>query len=166
MGEVKKGEEVEHGVYHKSQNAALSAYLLIAGLTVHAIFAGIVIGLENSMGPLVNIVTGILAHKWAATMAIGVALNKSELSNKVMYLLIAAFSITTPIGICIGIGIDSAANPLIQGIFFSIATGTFLYIAASEVIVEEFSTPDYKMEKFAAFIAGVTIISLLMIYVH
>lgn len=48
---------------------------------------------------------------------------------------------------------DSSA--LVQAIFLAFSTGTFIYIAASEIIVEEFSIKAYKIPKYLSFILGV-----------
>ena len=46
-------------------------------------------------------------------------------------------------------------------IFNSIAAGTFLYIATSEIIVEEFSIPGNRYWKLFAFLVGAAIITSL-----
>jgi hypothetical protein len=39
--------------------------------------------------------------------------------------------------------------------------GSFLYISASEIVIEEFSVSKYKVKKFIAFLTGAGLISLL-----
>ena len=68
------------------------------------------------------------------------------------------------IGIIIGIILSSESTPVVRGVFFSITVGTFLYIAASEVIVEEFALSKHKYPKFFAFLSGVALIAVLIIY--
>ncbi len=46
------------------------------------------------------------------------------------------------------------AAPIIEGIFLGISAGTFMYISASEVIVEEFAITKYRYEKFLIFLSG------------
>jgi zinc transporter ZupT len=54
---------------------------------------------------------------------------------------------------------------MVEILFSSFAAGTFIYIAASEVIVEEFSIPSKsrwtKWIKMMAFALGATIITLM-----
>ena len=67
----------------------------------------------------------------------------------------------TPVGIMIGMALQHS-SPIVEVIFNSFAGGTFLYIAASEVIVEEFSLPDRnKWIQFGVFLAGISLISSL-----
>lgn len=74
--------------------------------------------------------------------------------------LIALFSVFTPIGISIGWSMDSDSE-IIEIIFNSLAAGTFIYIACSEVIIEEFSMPDNKILKLFFFMFGVACITCL-----
>jgi zinc transporter ZupT len=53
------------------------------------------------------------------------------------------------------------AGALLNIVFNSMAGGTFIYIAASEVVVEEFSVGRYKWWKTLAFLLGAAVIFLL-----
>ena len=71
------------------------------------------------------------------------------------------FSLFSPVGILLGFFISS--NRLVESIFLAISTGTFIYVACSEVIVEEFALTKYKWMKFLFFILGGIFISVLSI---
>lgn len=60
----------------------------------------------------------------------------------------------TPVGIFLGIFLSKLDSKAIQGIVLSMSSGTFIYVAASEVIVEEFAVTRYKYQKFFAFLFG------------
>lgn len=114
---------------------------------MHAIFEGVALGLTNEISSTLNIMLALSLHKPAAAMSLGISVTKNfsdpnDRAKGMMLLLIFAFA--TPIGIMIGIFL-SGTNVILEVIMNSIAGGTFIYIAASEVIVEEFSTPNrYK----------------------
>ena len=61
----------------------------------------------------------------------------------------------TPIGVAIGWGISTDTNPLLEGIFNSIAAGTFVYVGTMEVIVEEFSSDRLRGWKFLAYLVAI-----------
>jgi zinc transporter ZupT len=67
--------------------------------------------------------------------------------------MIILFSIFTPVGILVGM-VLLEASPILEGVFLAISAGTFLYISASEVIIEEFAITKYRYEKYLIFIAG------------
>lgn len=55
----------------------------------------------------------------------------------------------------IGLGlILSGSSKLVEGLILAISTGTFIYVAASEVIVEEFAVTKYKFSKFFLYLIG------------
>ena len=83
---------------------------------------------------------------------------------KIVVILIGIFSLATPIGVVIGILLEDQSE-IIEIIFMSLASGTFTYIACSEVIVEEFSVPQNRLIKMAMFCLGAIFITLLTIFV-
>lgn len=50
-----------------------------------------------------------------------------------------------------------------EAIFLSLSGGTFLYIAASEIIIEEFSVTKNKYVKFIVYIIGCLFVALLAV---
>ena len=46
----------------------------------------------------------------------------------------------------------------------AIASGTFVYIGASEIVVEEFSVSNYKWTKFGFYLSGSLAIPFLIFY--
>ena len=67
--------------------------------------------------------------------------------------MIIIFSIFTPIGIGLGL-ILTDTSKIVEGIILAISTGTFIYVAASEVIVEEFAVTKYRYSKFVTYLIG------------
>ena len=76
-----------------------------------------------------------------------------------MMILFATF---TPIGILLGWIIAAGEHPLLEIVFNCLAAGTFLYIACSEIIVEEFSTGGRKFMKLCVYLVGIGIIASLL----
>ena len=79
-----------------------------------------------------------LCHKWAASLTLGISFSKGTIEPKHAISMILIFSCSTPLGIGIG-WILSSNSEVISGIFMAIAAGTFVYISAAEIVVEEFS---------------------------
>jgi zinc transporter ZupT len=77
-----------------------------------------------------------------------------------IYILLGVFSFATPLGISIGMAV-SGSSELVEIVFSSLAGGTFVYIACSEVVVEEFSVNKFKIVKILMFIFGAAIITCL-----
>ena len=100
-------------------------------------------------------------HKGAAGSSLGISLVKTFPNNfRLCRQLVAIFAFATPLGVIIGMAVSNAGD-IYDIIFSSIAAGSFVYIACTEVIVEEFSIPGNRYWKLLAFLFGATIITLL-----
>lgn len=130
-------------------------------LSVHSIFEGLALGLEPNRSNLINIIIAILIHKGAAGSSLGISLVKTFPNDyRIVRICVFIFSLATPIGVIVGILLSSAPE-IYDIIFSSLAGGSFVYIACSEVIVEEFSIPGDRWLKFFVFIIGATVITCL-----
>lgn len=76
--------------------------------------------------------------------------------------MILIFSLFTPFGIGLGL-ILTDTSKIIEGIILAISTGTFIYVAASEVIVEEFAVTKYRYPKFISYLIGGIFVGLLAV---
>ena len=139
----------------------MTPFILMIGLGVHSIFEGISVGLNRSFEGTAVMALAILLHKGAAGMSLGSSMAKAfpDRDNHVIMLLFM-FAIFTPLGIAIGWAADQD-SPLTEIIFSCLAAGTFIYIACSEVIIEEFSSPQNKWFKFIFYIMGIAFIASL-----
>ena len=102
-----------------------------------------------------------MVHKGAAGSSLGISLVKTFPDNfKLCRWLVLTFSLATPLGVGIGMAVVNAGD-IYDVIFSSLAAGSFVYIACTEVIVEEFSIPGNRYWKLLAFLIGAAIITLL-----
>ncbi|CAI2372253.1 unnamed protein product [Moneuplotes crassus] len=148
---------------HKKKRCAcnLAPIILCMALSVHSIFEGIATGLIKEESGLWTFVMAIGAHKWAAAMSLGISMTKNFKDQVgTMIIVLTIFSLATPIGVLLGM-IVATQSAIVDVIFSSLAAGTFVYIACSEVIVEEFSVPKYRWVKMFSFLSGATLIVIL-----
>lgn len=156
-----------HKHTHKKQNkfgccsCNITPFILMIALSVHALFEGIAVGIEPSATKVYSLIAGIVIHKSAASISLGISLSKSfPDNNRIPWIMSIGFAVASPLGIIFGI-LLSSASPMVNVIFSSIAGGTFVYIACSEVIVEEFALPGNSFVKFFAMILGALVITSL-----
>lgn len=139
----------------------MTPFILMIALSVHSIFEGLALGLQTDLNSVLNIVIAICIHKGAAASSLGISLVKTFPNDfKLCRQLVLLFAIATPLGVGIGMAVANAGD-IYEVIFSSIAAGSFVYIACSEVVVEEFSIPGNRYWKLLAFLFGATIITLL-----
>ena len=144
-----------------SKKNSLISYLLLFALGFHGLFEGISLGIQKTIKGALFLFIAISLHKWAASLTLGISFVKSDVSKKEFIIMILIFSFITPIGIIIGIILTSTSDDLIAGIFLSISVGTFIYIACSEIITDEFAKKDNRCKKFFCFLFGAGIVLIL-----
>lgn len=74
------------------------------------------------------------------------------------------FALSNPIGIVAGIILSQTCGLLVQGIFMALCTGTFMYVAMSEIITEELSDGKDRWWKFLSIVAGVGLMGALFYF--
>jgi zinc transporter 1/2/3 len=146
-------QEHEHEHDH-GKKLGITPYILLLALGFHGLFEGIALGIQGEVRDALFLSLAIAAHKWAASLTLGISIIKTGIELKKMVIMIAIFGFIGPVGIAIGMIVRASADGVVQGIFLSISVGTFIYIACTEVLVEEFEHSDNKYLKFLAFIVG------------
>jgi zinc transporter 1/2/3 len=131
-------------------------------LSVHSIFEGIALGLMTELSSAINLVISILIHKFAESMSISIAMSKSKMEFSSIVKFILLFSFATPVGTTLGL-ILTGTKAMVSIVFTSMAGGTFIYVACSELIVEEFSLPGKRWAKLFAFLVGAGLIASLLL---
>ena len=139
----------------------MTPFILMIALSVHSVFEGLALGLQPDLASVMNLVIAVCIHKGAASSSLGISLVKTFPTNfKLCRQLVFCFSLATPLGVGIGMAVGNAGD-IYEIVFSSIAAGSFVYIACSEVVVEEFSIPGNRYWKLLAFLLGAAVITCL-----
>jgi len=129
-----------------------SSLLLFGAISCHAVIAGVALGIQSDKEGLLLIFWAIIAHKSVVALSLGVKFLTDGASTLQAMVMLTAFSLVTPIGTLIGMAVDNE-NSTTSMILNGLSAGTFLYIGASEVVVDEFelsATAYLSSEKFNA----------------
>ena len=104
---------------------------------------------------------GVTLHHAAACISLGVSLGQHQTeSKKAIFCVFFGLSLIESTGIAIGISIKNAPE-LVSALVLSLAGGTFIYIACSEILIHEFANKQNRYFKFLFFILGCAAITLL-----
>ena len=144
---------LEHKDHIFNPTSNITPYILLIALSIHGSIEGIALGVMNSLKDCSILFTAILLHKWAESFSLGISFYKSGTEKNNYIYMIFLFTLFGPLGIIIGM-IFSDAGFLIKGIMLGISGGTFIYVAASEIIVEEFSLSKKINIKYLWFLFG------------
>ncbi len=118
--------------------------ILVTALSVHSIFEGLALGLQDSQSEVWTIFIAIAIHKALIAFSAGLQIAKmSAPQMKPVLISIGVFSVMSPLGATIGTILASVtANHneeslgLSVAMLQSIATGTFMYVTFFEILAK------------------------------
>jgi len=161
-------EHEAHNLDKIGKPSSLGPYLLALVLSIHSFIAGAALGIEKTMLGSASLFVAIIAHKGGAAFALGISMIKGGVKRNRHLRVILLFSVMTPLGIVLGSllskGLGSHTGQVVEGVFDSLAAGTFLYIAVLDIIEEEFSIPGNEFLKFISIISGLGLMALLALW--
>lgn len=147
---------------------ALSAYVLLATLSIHSVMAGLALGVQSELEDAAVILIALLAHKGIAAFALGISLFRTNVTFRSGLFYLLLFSAMTPLGVAGGVFFfdifDSESREAAEAIFNALAAGTFLYIAALDIFSEEFLRPRHRVVKYLASCLGFAAMALVALW--
>lgn len=152
-----------HGHTHasvKKGDGLLTAILLLSAMSIHSLFAGMAFGLSKTQTAAIDMFIALISHKWSEALMVGISFVNAGIEFKRAFSMILFLSFVTPLGVLIGY-LLSGLNNMVVGVCTAISAGTFIYIATTEIIVEEFSVGKLKTVKFVFFVLGIIFVVLI-----
>lgn len=145
------------------------AYVLLLVLSVHSVIVGLALGAQESLSAALIIFVAIVAHKGVAGFALGISYARGGASWREAAPGVVFFAAMTPLGILSGSAagalLSTQAARIFQSTFDAIGAGTFLYIAALDIIRTEFSSPEDRWGKWLWTCLGFAVMALLAVWV-
>lgn len=149
--------------------AGLSAYALVVILSVHSVLAGAALGAEDTATGSLVIFLAIIAHKGAAGFALALDFRRADFARAKSMRLLVIFATMTPLGVVVGTGLnrflEHRSGELFEGLFDTLAAGTFLYVAVVEIIAKEFADRQGVVTKFVLLCLGLMVMALIALWV-
>lgn len=140
----------------------LRCVVLLFALSLHSLFEGMAIGLQEDLYKLINLAVGISVHECLVAFALGINLARQNLARSTIVKLCLLFSVTIPIGIGIGMGVGGIHNfvtTLISAILQALTAGTFVYVIFVEILPSEIDRNRDRLLKVLVMFIGFCIIS-------
>ena len=137
-----------------------SSSISFLALSVHSLFEGMAIGLEEENSGVWKLTLAITIHAIPIVFCVGTDMLTSGVKKMKLIIYIIVLSLNTPIGILIGIIVtihkgdtdESGGHVLLIGILQGLAAGTLLYITFFEVLARDKLTK-YGMSGLAGALA-------------
>ena len=154
-------------VKQRTRQSPLRSLMMLAALSLHSVFEGLSVGLQETTPGVLSVFGAIMLHKCIIAFCIGLNLVQSNLSFWAVVKSNAVFCISTPVGIAIGIFVmkfaeESSANTA-NGILQGLACGTFLYVAFFVMLPHEFNNPGDRGTKTLFVFIGIVIVNAVLI---
>lgn len=140
------------------------SFMLFLSLSLHSVFEGLAIGLQNTDSKVLEICIAILVHKSIIVFSLSVKLVQSAVRPLWVAAYIVVFAVMSPLGIAIGISVieaQLAAGPLIQAVLEGLAAGTFVYITFLEILPHELNSPGRQLLKGLFILLGFSVMAAL-----
>lgn len=145
------------------------ALLLLLALSLHHVFEGIGVGLQDSQNKVWSLCIAIISHEVVIAFSFGLQLVKVYDSNFKIVISAIVCNGMTPVGIVIGTALIETTghgNPPIQianGILQALSTGVFIYVTFFEILQSELSASGNELMKLLSMFVGVVALSLLVL---
>jgi len=144
----------EHGCHYHT--IGIAAFV---GLTIHGLIEGLALGssaLATELGPL--IFTAIVIHKAPAGISLSSILSMAKKGKNQILAFIVGVSLSGPIGIWLAyVMMKDASHHDVSGVLLAISGGTFVYIAACDLLPELHHPEGNRFHRLLAFIFGIFI---------
>lgn len=137
-----------------STAAIIRGLLVVLALSVHELFEGLSIGLEDATKHVWYMFGAVAAHKLVIAFCIGVELVSSGLRTTIVVAYIFTFAIVSPLGIGIGIILtnDDAFATTVASVFLQgLASGTLLYVVFFEILQAD---KKHGLKQYCAILGG------------
>ena len=154
---------VQSGHHHHHVTRSL---VLILALSLHRIFEGMSIGLQQTVANVVSLFGAVMCHEMVIGFSLGLQFVRSGFALRRLLIMSLVCSLIMPLGVLIGVvmteieSTDSNVD-IANGILQAIAMGTFIYVTFFEILQEEVDSDDTSLAKIVFIAAGFALMALL-----
>jgi ZIP family zinc transporter/zinc and cadmium transporter len=129
---------VEHSHTTTGEGHLLTPTALVStvGIGLHSLLDGIIIGIGFQAGREIGMLTaaGVICHEVPEGIAILAVLFESKVERKRAITYSLAVAVATPVGALLSLAFIPALSDSLKGGLLAAGAGTFLYVAASDLI--------------------------------
>uniref|UniRef100_A0A8C3RSD0 Zinc transporter ZIP1 n=1 Tax=Chelydra serpentina TaxID=8475 RepID=A0A8C3RSD0_CHESE len=145
-------------------HSSFRSFALFLSLSVHSLFEGLAVGLQDTESKVLQICVAILVHKSVIAVSLSLLLLQSQVPTCWFVALIGTFALMSPLGIAVGIVMMQNPSPgstMAQCLLEGIAAGTFVYITFLEILPHELNSPKRRLPKVLSMLLGFSVMAAL-----
>lgn len=159
----------DHSEHAEHVECSILSYILLIILSFHSLIVGLSLGLERGKLEAIVLMVALVLHKASAGFAFGMTLRYSTFRHLHRYLMIAVFSLATPVGVMIGLYVTLYTHvhisSLTEGLFDSIAAGTFLYMTMHLTQTRDPFPMPQRLASLGIVLIGFLLMAILALYI-
>lgn len=144
-----------HGCHpHGGKGALAKPWILGGMLGFHSLLEGLALGSVSAGSAQDALALAILFHKATDTFALAVTLGRYGFSGGKIILATVLLSLASPGGAWLASGVNVEGLETLHGIFAAATSGTFLYLAGSDLLIPELREKEGRWWKGLAALVG------------
>ncbi len=164
---------LEH-IWLRERAAGKGGHLVVwlgtfAGLTTHAFVVGLSLSAMITRPEVLSpLLVAISVHKTAESFSLATVMRLAELPLKRAWTCMGVFCLATPAGLLVGSRMQGAVESTGSwtSLFEGLAAGTFLYVAAYNLLPEVFHGHEQRGRRVLGLLAGLGIFALTTYLTH
>uniref|UniRef100_A0A8D2KU91 Zinc transporter ZIP1 n=1 Tax=Varanus komodoensis TaxID=61221 RepID=A0A8D2KU91_VARKO len=131
--------------------------VLTLALSLHSVFEGLAVGLQDMQTKVLQLAVAILLHKTIIVFSLALLLLQSCLPLRWLVASFSIFVLMSPLGVGLGMLVThspDAGSITAQAVLEGVAAGTFMYITFLEILPQELNSPTSRLPKLLAVLLG------------
>ncbi|XP_048881180.1 zinc transporter ZIP1-like isoform X2 [Brienomyrus brachyistius] len=146
-----------------NSHSAIRSFILVFSLSLHSVFEGLAVGLQQDKQQILEICLALLLHKSVISFSLALKLTQGHLRQAAVAGCLLLFSAMSPLGIGLGIALtETQSTPqhqLARSTLDGLAAGTFIYITFMEILPHELGSSQNRVPKLALLLTGFAVVT-------
>lgn len=146
-------------------HSAIRSFVLVFSLSLHSVFEGLAVGLQEASAKVLEICLALLVHKCVIAFSLSLKLLQGRLRPRAVVGCLLLFALMSPLGIGLGVALTESSGALHQlsrSVLEGLATGTFLYITFMEILPHELSSSEQRILKVILLLGGFALVTSIL----
>ncbi|XP_077776575.1 zinc transporter ZIP1 [Podarcis muralis] len=160
------GRDRPHVHVDFNAHSAIRSVVLLLALSLHSVFEGLAVGLQEEEAQALEICLALLIHKGVIAFSLSLKLLQGRLRPRVVAACLFLFAIMSPLGIGLGVVLTetplAALHQLSRCVLEGLATGTFVYITFLEILPHELNSSEQRILKVIVLLAGFALVTSIL----
>ncbi|XP_053133498.1 zinc transporter ZIP1 [Hemicordylus capensis] len=149
-----------------NSHSVIRSFVLLLALSLHSVFEGLAVGLQEEGAQALEICLALLIHKGAIAFSLSLKLLQGRMRLRAVAACLLLFSVMSPLGIGLGVALTESPatvlHRLSRSVLEGLATGTFVYITFLEILPHELNSSEQRILKVIVLLAGFALVTSIL----